>query len=89
MPRHNALPPATSSRNIRSSTRDALTSLGVDTQRLHARADRILRYTSKTHAVYCRNALRRDSRSDDLEMVTMILPDVSQILKFRFNSSRQ
>ena len=70
MPRHNAFPPATSSRGIRTSARDALTSLGVDSQRLHARADRILRYTSKTHAVYCRNALRGNSRSDDIEMVT-------------------
>ena len=84
MPRHNAFPPATSSRGIRASARDALTSLGVDSQRLHARADRILRYTSKTHAVYCRNALRGNSRSDDIEMVTtnqpfiFFLPAVSQ-----------
>jgi hypothetical protein len=75
MPRHNDLPPFTSSRSIlRNSARDALTSLGVDTQRLHARADRILRYTSKTHAMHCRNALRRNSRSDDIEMVTRANP---------------
>ncbi len=89
MPRHNAFPPAASSRGIRASARDALTSLGVDSHRLHARADRILRYTSKTHAVYCRNALRGNSRSDDIEMVTAIyflLPgDVSQIFNFRFS----
>jgi len=85
MPRHHALPPATP-RGLRASARDALTSIGVDTQRLHARADRILRYTSRTHAVYCRNnGLRRDShsRSDDIEMVTArppvyFLPDFSK-----------
>ena len=72
MPRHNVLLPTASSRGLglRASARDALTSLGVDTQRLHARADRILRYTSRTHAMYCRNELRRNSRSDDIEMVT-------------------
>lgn len=92
MPRHHHGLSAATSHVIRTSARDALTSLGVDTQRLHARADRILRYTSKTHAVYCRNGLRRNSRSDDIEMVTaaaVYFFFCHTFLIFSFNSRHQ